>query len=284
MPLTPLPTIDTRRFFRPAGREILTILEALPSESWDRPTVAGSWLVRDVVAHLADTALRRLSLQRDGQAPPAVRGGRPPGESEIAAMVNGMNARWIDVARRFSPRVLTELYRTASEGLADFFETVPLDAPALFPVSWAGEQDSAGWFDIAREFTEQWHHGSQIREAVEAPRSSASDPAWLRAVLETAVRGLPHAYRRVPAAVGTRVRLEISGPSGGIWTLRRESDRWSIWVGTDAAAAGTVSVSDENAGRLFFNALPPEDAKYAVRTEGEAGLTTPFLAARSVIL
>ena len=36
-----------------------------------RPTVAGEWRVRDVVAHILDGSLRRLSFHRDGQTPPA---------------------------------------------------------------------------------------------------------------------------------------------------------------------------------------------------------------------
>ena len=39
----------------------------------------------------------------------------------------------------------------------------------MFPVSWAGEEESANWFDTAREFTERWHHQQQIRLAVDKP-------------------------------------------------------------------------------------------------------------------
>jgi uncharacterized protein (TIGR03083 family) len=286
-PLSALPPTDTRRYFRPVGRALVETLERLPAESWDRSTVAGSWRVRDVVAHLSDTAMRRLSLHRDrsGPAPAAPQAApqpAPQGESEIATLVNQLNASFVAVARRFSPRVLTDLYRTASEALADFFESVPLDAPGLFAVSWAGEAESAGWFDVAREFTEQWHHQAQIRDAVGAP--PLSDPAWLRAVLETAVRGLPHAYRDAAAPAGTEVRLDVSGPSGGSWTLRRDEGRWSIWQGGDSAAAATVSLSDQDAWRLLFNALSPEQAARAVRVRGESTLAAPLLRARSVIL
>lgn len=278
--LSALPPTDTRRYFRPVGRALVELLEGLPAESWDRPTVAGPWRVRDVVAHLSDTALRRLSLHRDRSGPASA--AVPSGEAEIATLVNELNASFVAVARRFSPRVLTDLYRNASEGLADFFESLPIDAPGLFAVSWAGEAESAGWFDVAREFTEQWHHQAQIRDTVGAP--PLSDPAWLRAVLETAVRGLPHAYRDAAAPAGTEVRLDVSGPSGGSWTLRRDEGRWSIWQGGDSAAAATVSLSDQDAWRLLFNALSPEQAARAVRVRGESTLAAPLLRARSVIL
>jgi uncharacterized protein (TIGR03083 family) len=284
MALAPLPRIDTRRLFRPLARNLGTTLEGLPAAAWDRPTVAGSWLVRDVVAHLSDTALRRLSHHRDGQSlpPPPGPAGQPPDERAIADLVNGLNRSWVTVARRFSPRVLTALYRTATDGLADFFEGLSLDGPAPFGVSWAGEDESPVWFDVAREFTEQWHHGAQVREAVGAP--PFPEPAWLSAVIGTAVRALPHAYRGVEAAPGTSVVLEVLGPAGGVWTLRRETDGWSLWGGAEGAAAARARTSDDSAWRLFFHALSPKAAGAAVRVDGDEALVAPLLAARSVVV
>ncbi len=267
-------------FFRPVGRELVALLRTLPAEAWDRPTVAAEWRVRDVVAHLVDTTLRRLSFHRDGHAPP------PPrpwtSEREFVAFINDLNREWVMVARRCSPRVLTDLYDAASTQHADFFEGTPMDAPALFAVSWAGESSSAGWFDIGREFTEQWHHQMQIRDAVGAP--ALADPRWLHAFLLIALRGLPHAYRETPAKEGDAVTIEITGPAGGIWTLRRDADRWTLWAGaTHDARAGAV-LSDASAWRLLFNALSPAHAEAAVQRLGDPALTAPLLRARSVIV
>ena len=54
-----LPLTDTRFFFRPLSADLVALLRTLSAEAWRRPTLAGSWLVRDVVAHLLDTTLRR---------------------------------------------------------------------------------------------------------------------------------------------------------------------------------------------------------------------------------
>jgi hypothetical protein len=102
--------------------------------------------------------------------------------------------------------------RRAGTALADFVESLPDDAPALFPVSWAGEDESEGWFDIGREFTELWHHQAQVRDAVGAP--PLTHPRWLHAVLLIALRGLPHAYRDVAAAPGQGVTIDIMGKAG----------------------------------------------------------------------
>ena len=146
----------------------MPVLRGLAAEDWNRGTRAGTWVVRDIVAHLIDLTLRRVSFQRDGLVPPP-----PPcpiaGERDFVRFINSLNHDWVTVTRRFSPQVLTELFELASGDLADFFERTPLDGPGLFGVSWAGEMASAAGFDIGREFTELWHHQMQIRLAVGAP-------------------------------------------------------------------------------------------------------------------
>src|SRR5262249_15968254 len=141
------------------------LLAAASPDDWERPTVAGAWRVRDIAAHMIDTALRRLSFHRDRVMP-----GRGPGptEADLLAFINDVNATGVDAAARLSPRVLLDFYARASADLADFVERLDLHAPAVFPVSWAGESQSAQWLDIGREFTEVWHHGSQIRDALGA--------------------------------------------------------------------------------------------------------------------
>jgi hypothetical protein len=64
--LTP---VYTAALFPSLHRELLALLRGLAAEDWSRPTVAGSWRVRDVAAHLLDVDLRKLSAVRDGHLP-----------------------------------------------------------------------------------------------------------------------------------------------------------------------------------------------------------------------
>jgi uncharacterized protein (TIGR03083 family) len=275
-----LPVVDTRPLFRPLIAEIVSFFRGLSSDDWLRPTVAGSWRVHDVAAHLLDTALRRLSFGRDRWQSPT--GPRLTGaEPDFVARINELNAVWIRAADRLSPRVLTDLYAIAGEGLANWFENAKLDEPAGLSVSWAGESRSTAWLDIGREFTEVWHHGAQIRDAVGA--GPFPDPSWLRAVLEIALHALPHAYGRLHGDPGLAVIVEIAGPAGGTWTLRYDR-RWEIEEGESRRAAARATIEDEAAWRLWFNALPPVAAEQAVRIEGDPSLVRPLLSARSVIV
>ncbi len=281
MPLEPPPPVDTRGLFRPVSESLVALLRGLPPNDWQRPTVAGAWLVRDIVAHLLDTTLRRLSFHRDGMTPP------PPAdpitsERALAAFINGLNAEWVDAAKRLSPRVLTDVYERASKDVSDWFESLPLDAPALFPVSWAGEQASAGWFDIGRDFTELWHHQQQIRIAVGA--APLADPRYLAAVIDVALRGLPHAFRDVPAEAGQTIAIDIRGASGGRWTLSRGTERWVLLRGEPLSATACLRLDDDAAWKLLFNALSATQAAEAIRVEGRIDLARAFLNARSVIV
>jgi len=281
VPLSPLQPTDTRPFFRPVAAELFALLRALPPDAWDAPTLAGSWRVRDVVAHLLDVGLRRLSFHRDGHTPPAPE--TPPrGDRDFVAFINGLNRQWVEAAARLSPRLLIELSAFVGISLADFVERFPDDGPALFSVSWAGEDESQGWFDLGREFTEQWHHQAQIREAVGAP--PLSDPIWLHSVLLIALRGLPHAYRDTAADPGATVTIDIDGPGGGLWTLRRDAARWTLWAGSEATESARVRLSDDTAWRLLFNALPAERLADRMAVTGEMRLAEPLARARSVVV
>jgi hypothetical protein len=121
-----------------------------------------------------------------------------------------------------------------------------------------------------------------VRDAVGAPR--LGDPQWLHAVLLIALRGLPHAYRDAPAATGQCLTIEVTGAAGGVWTLRRDPDRFSLWAGQEAGESARMALSDDTAWRLLFNALPPGRAEPLVTRGGDPALSAPLLRARSVIV
>jgi uncharacterized protein (TIGR03083 family) len=280
MTLSPLAVVDTRPFFGPVSSALVSLLGGLTDEQWNRGTIAGAWTVRDVTAHLIDISLRRVSFHRDRLIPPP-----PPfpitGERDFVRFINGLNHEWVSATKRLSPAVLVEMFELASRDLAAFFEALPLDAPALFGVSWAGEQSSAGWFDVGREFTELWHHQMQIRLAVGAP--PLAEPRYLRAVLDVSLRVLPHAYRDVLAQEGAAVAFEVTGPAGGTWTLKREADRWTLWNGRPDRVDARVAVSDDIAWRLLYNGLPAAQIPSQIAVEGSSDLAAPFFRARSIV-
>jgi uncharacterized protein (TIGR03083 family) len=273
--------ILTADLFLPLQRELVSLLRSLDDADWLRPTVAGQWAVKDVAAHLLDTDLRRLSMQRDGYRPRS-RAKDVRGYDDVLALINDLNASWVGAAERLSPRVLVDLLEWCGPQVAELFASLPPDGPAPIAVAWAGEDFSANWMDVGREYTEKWHHQAQIRDAVGAEGLSAR--RWLAPVLELSMYALPYAFRDVEANDGDALVVAIEGEAGGVWHIVRRAGRWELREGEAAEARTRVRLDADAAWRLFFNALPREEAARRVACEGDERLCAKFLGVRSVMV
>jgi uncharacterized protein (TIGR03083 family) len=275
-PLEPVLLVDR---FAPLHAELISLLRGLGPGDWHRPTACALWSVRDITAHLLDDDLRRLSFHRDGQPPPA--DGAIDGYASLVEMINRMNAEWVAVARRMSPRVLIELLEVTGPMVVELFRSIDPHAPAHWAVAWAGEEASEHWFDVGRDYTERWLHQQQIRDAVGAPPLTGRE--WLNPVLDLFVRAVPVAYRAVAREDGTAVRLAIEGPAGGDWTLRREAGAWHLHAGRHPAPDATVTMSDDTAWRLFSKGLGRDAARARVHIDGDQALGEVALGALGVM-
>ena len=275
-PLEPVWLVDR---FEPLHAELLRLLRGLRGDDWLRPTGCALWSVRDIAAHLLDDDLRRLSFHRDGQPPPG--DGPVEDHASLVVLVNRMNAEWVAVARRMSTRVIIELLEVTGPMVVELFRAIDPLAPAHWAVSWAGETQSAHWFDVGRDYSERWLHQQQIRDAVGAPPLTGRE--WLHPVLALFVRALPHRFREVARAAGTTMRLIIEGPAGGEWTLHREAGAWVLYAGSAPDPAATVVLSDDLAWRLFSKGLARDAARTLVRIDGDQALGSAVLDALAVI-
>ena len=222
--MTPLPVIDARPLIADVDAALVPLLRSLTPEDWRRPAV-GRWSVRDVAAHLLDGALRRVSFGRDGHVPP------PPaapirGFDDLVAFLDTLNADWVRASARLSTRVLCDLSASAATELTGYVNDVDLDAPALFAVDWAGQDGAFMWMDIAREYTERFHHQQQIRDAVGAPTLASAE--LIHPLLETLLRAVPRAYRAVSASEGDVVAITATGDGGGRWAVVRDRESWRL--------------------------------------------------------
>jgi uncharacterized protein (TIGR03083 family) len=259
--------------------ELMSLLRGLGEADWSKPTACALWSVKDIVAHLLDSGLRRLSSGRDGFMPAPEAGSG--GYADLVTHLNRLNAEWVGATRRLSPRVLLDLMDAMAPQLHAFFSSLDPHAPAVFGVAWAGEESSPVWFDIGREYTERWLHQQQIREAIGAPGLLSRE--WLHPVLDIFMRALPHTYRAVPAEPGRSIRFTIRGEAGGDWTLRRRPQGWTLFAGHDDDSAARVSLDQEAAWKLFSKGLSPEAARRSVKIEGDRMLGEPVFGTLAVM-
>ncbi len=278
-PLTPVGTVNLVPLFPGLHTELMALLRGLTPDDWSKPTACALWSVRDIVAHLLDSCLRRLSFGRDGLDPAP--GRLITGYGDLVAYLNELNAQWIAATRRLSPGVLMDMMELAGPQLHRYFSSLDPQATARFGVAWAGEEQSPNWFDIGREYTERWLHQQQIREAVGASGLVARE--WLHPALDIFVRALPYSYRQVEAEPGASVTLEIGGEAGGVWTLARGPASWALLRGRDPQARARVSLDQETAWKLFSKGLSSEQASRRIVIEGDPSLGRPLLGTLAVM-
>ena len=261
----PIYVID---LFPKLDARLIELLESLSDDEWHSPTICALWDVKDVAAHLLDTNLRKLSMFRDKYF-----GDKPGGINSYQDLVdylNRLNAEWVKAARRLSPRVITNLLEQTNREVFESLKEIDPHAEAVYSVAWAGEQVSENWFDIAREYTEKWHHQQQIRLAVRRPGIMERELYY--PVLDTFMRALPYTYRNADAGDGTLLKFNIAGDAGGSWFLLRQSEQWQLLKEAEGPFTSEVTIGEEIAWRLFTKGIDKEAAKKDIQIIGDVGL------------
>lgn len=256
--------------------ELLSLLGSLSPAEWQMPTVSPAWSVKDIASHLLDGNLRRLSMARDGYYAEAPRAGE-----SLAAFINRINAEGVQTLRRLSSRLLIHLLDVTGRETSAYFQSLDPYAPAVWAVSWAGEEQSANWFDIARDFTEKWHHQQQIRLAVGKP--GIMERELYHPVLDAFLRALPYSYRAIPAADGAVLHVRVEGEAGGDWFLVRHAGAWQLRTSAEGRAAAQVSIPQEIAWRVFTKGVRKDAAAQQMTFVGDQALGMHLLNTLSVI-
>jgi hypothetical protein len=102
------------------------------------------------------------------------------------------------------------------------------------------------------------------------------------------MHALPAAYSREPDVSGGTLVLNVSGPSGGMWTLQKIDGSWRCEENhrehERASAMTSVTLSDQTAWRLLFNALPSSDPGALVEVNGDRALALPLFRTRALVI
>ena len=261
----PVRPILTAPLFPKLDGLLVELLRSLSAEEWEKQTVSPKWKVKDVAAHLLDTALRGVSIARDGYMPeaPSINS-----TAELAAYINRLNQEGVSLYRRLSPAVLISLMQVAAKSLAEYHASRDPNGVAPFGVSWAGEEKSANWFDTSREFTERWHHQQQIRLAVQKPGIMTRE--LYHPVLDCFFRAVPFTYGSVSAKPGTLVQINVSGECGGSWFLYRDEQSWELVEEARGEKVSEATIPQEIAWRIFTKGIDRESALSQTKITGDA--------------
>jgi uncharacterized protein (TIGR03083 family) len=249
----PKPVIVSMLFPEIHG-ELVALLKSLSTDDWEKPTMCADWSVKGVALHLLGVEIGNLSRRRDGNISKA----SINNWNELVAFINDWNQSWVSVADRISPRLLIDLLELVGFQTCDYFQG--LDPFAMGgAVSWVGPGPAPVWLDLAREYTERWHHQQHIRDAVGKP--GLKQPEYFSPVLEAFIRALPRTFHETVADENTSVTVTITGQSGGRWSILRENMDWHLYSGAPAEPNAEVIIDQEIAWRLFTRGISPDLAR-----------------------
>jgi uncharacterized protein (TIGR03083 family) len=272
---SPQPII-TAPLFPEIHEELISLLKSFSAEDWLKPTVCAGWSVKDVALHLLGGEIGNLSRRRDGcETDISIHGWE-----ELVAFINTWNQDWVSAARRMSPRLLIDLLELTGRQMSAYFQE--LDPYSLGgPVDWVGPEPAPVWLDLAREYTERWHHQQHIRDAVGRP--GLKQPRFFSPVLDAFVRALPRTYRTTNSDANTSVTLSITGDAGGRWSILRADREWRLYTGAPESPNAEVIVDQENAWRLFTRGIDQETAVSQMIFKGDQTLARTMLGMISII-
>lgn len=189
--------------------ELAAIVGALDESGWNAMTPAAGWTVKDQIRHLAYYDDRARQAVSEPQA-------FEQHLAELAANPDGHRETLEKAGQAFTAAQLFGRWREGHRALLDVL--VPLDRKAR--LKWYGPPMSAMSFATAR-IMETWAHGQDVADALGVVRVP-TDRLHHIAHLGVATFGWSFANRRMKIPESP-VRVEITSPSGKLWTWGPES-------------------------------------------------------------
>lgn len=265
--------VQTLHLFPVLDKLLLELLASLTPEEWHKPTVAKLWDVKDIAAHLLDgnvRAIAALNGYQSNEPLPQINS-----YSDLVAFLNELNAVWVKAMKRVSPQLLMAQLESTGAQYVEYLHTLEPFAPAMYSVAWAGEDTSANWFHIAREYTEKWHHQQQIRDTVGKPGLMTRELFY--PLIDTFMYALPHTYRNTRADEGTIIKFTVSTEAGGDWYLKQVADKWELAKDiAEKQPQAVVTLLPDTAWKLFTKAITAEAARAVAVVTGDNQLIAPI--------
>ncbi len=260
---------------------LIEVLNGLSLSEWELPTVAGTWTVKDISAHLLDGNIRSLSMLRDhyqGERPSNIRN-----YGDLIIFLNKLNDDWVTAMRRVSPKQIVDMLANSGAEYCQYISSLDVDQKSVFSVAWAGEDQSTNGFHIAREYTEKWHHQQQIRLAVGQEVALYNKKFYLP-YLNTSMQAVPHFYRDVPSEKDDAILIEILEPINEKWIFIYDGKSWHLSKNLTKTPTTKVRIDATIAWRIMTSSKPIENVRHYVKIEGNERLGEKFLEVRAVMV
>ena len=268
--------IDTLHLFPKLTEEFLKLLKGLDNSDWLKPSPIKGRTVKDLVSHVIDGSLRNISMQRDNfndnSNVPIIKS-----YNDLINHVQKLNTDWMNVSKRLSPEILIDLLEYSDKEFYKFMKSKKPNGKALFSVAWAGETESENWFDIAREYTEKWHHQMQIRLALDKP--ILLDTEYTEPLYDTFMIALPYLYREFSEFEnGTKIKISLTGKLEKSCVIEWKTDKWIFTDSCKSDIFTSVEIPDDIAWIIFTNTdREKEKYKTKIKISGDQSIGLKIL-------
>lgn len=260
--------IETLHLFPELNRNLINLLQDFEIDEWTQQSPIKGRTVKDIASHILDGSLRRISIQRDNFSDTSNKVDIKS-YSDLIDLIQELNTDWIFATRRLSPKILVDLIEYSENQLYNFFKSLLPYDKALFPVAWAGEFESENWFDIAREYTEKWHHQMQIRLATNRPL--LMDKKHIEPLYDTFMLGLPNLYKDFTNyPIGETLKITLTGKLNKTWFLEKQATKWFILEETENIVNTEILFPEQEAWKIFTNTdRDKEEYKNKIQISGD---------------
>lgn len=256
-------TIETLHLFQDLNQELIYFLADLKKEEWLLPSPVEGRTIKDLAAHLVDGSLQRISIIRDHYQ--HTFDPEPTTNHEFVSLLQQKNTEWIAAFRRLSPRIILEMLKKYDQEVFELYCRLKPEDPAVIAVRWAGQETSAVWFDIARDYTEKWYHQMQMRMA--SGRELLMSERYLVPLYQTLLMGLPHHLnQQVPNLRDHMLQIEITGEIRLRNRLMHAGQGWTFAEDTTGVFETKVSIPAA-IGWLLFTNTERDKAKFSKTIE-----------------
>ncbi len=198
------------RDLKAEGDDVYKLLSSLEATDFDAATSFKNWTVRDVVAHLHLSDVLAMKSVTDVAAFHQLSKDMMGADRDM----RGFAEDWLSDLD--SPSLL-EQWRVVFDDMCEAFARADPDVK----FEWFGPGMKARMFATARQM-ETWAHATELYDLFNRPRQYTDR---IRNVVEIGVRTFGWSYAtRKQTPPGPAPRLELTAPSGAVWTFNDDNN------------------------------------------------------------
>ncbi len=252
----------------------IPFLKNLSVTDWKRKTILPNWRVVEIVAHLLSGAIRKYSSILNYQSG-NIKHQEKLSYNYLVNYINTKNEKWVNILKDLNTNYLIELLNENYNRLISKLNELNPKHHFIHSVAWAGEDISKNWFDIAREYTELWHHQMQIREVFNDYK--ILEDYYFHDVINTFFMALPYHFKKLKVDNDYKICIKIIDMKNGNWILNKSKNLFTVINQPMNNNINIVEIEKSISWKIFTKAISHTKAKSLINYRGDESICLHIL-------